>query len=122
MNGIMTIAIRDVRMHAFHGVYAEERKTGHSFLIDLSVDFKPASGTITALSETIDYVKLYQFLKKEMEQPRALLETLVMELAEHIHQAFHGICQVDISITKTSPPITGFAGKVGVKYSKSFPR
>jgi dihydroneopterin aldolase len=120
MNGIMTIAIKDVRMHAFHGVFAEERKTGHSFLIDLSVDFKPVSGTITALSETIDYVRLYEFLKKEMEQPRALLETLVMELAEHIHIAFPGIVKVDIAITKTSPPITGFAGKVGVSYSRAF--
>ncbi len=120
MNGTMTIAIKDVRMHAFHGVFAEERKTGHAFMVDLSVDFKPVSGTITDLSDTINYVTLYQFLKKEMEQPRALLETLVMELAEHIHIAFPGITKVDIAITKTSPPITGFTGKVGVSYTRTF--
>lgn len=120
MNSLLTISLTGLRFFAYHGLYEEEKKTGNQFEIDLMVSYVPSSGTITDISDTINYVSLYELLKKEMQQPRGLLETLAMEIAEKIHHDFPMVKRIEFSIVKTQPPIIQFTGKVGVKYVKEF--
>ena len=120
MNGLLTIELHKLYFFAHHGLYAEERKTGNEFEVNLTVCYQPPSGTITDITETINYVQLYVLLKAEMQKPRDLLETFVMEVTELIHLAFPQVRKVDISITKLHAPILRFSGTVGVKYSKEY--
>jgi 7,8-dihydroneopterin aldolase/epimerase/oxygenase len=120
MNSILTISLTNLRFFAYHGLYEEEKKTGNQFDLELFVSYIPPSGTITDISDTINYVSLYELLKKEMQQPRGLLETLAMEIADKIHHDFPMIKRIELSVVKTQPPIAQFAGKVGVKYVKEF--
>lgn len=120
MSGLITIELKQLHFHAFHGLYAEERKTGNEFEINLAVSYVPPAGTITDISDTINYAQLYTLLKVEMQQPRDLLETFLMEVAEKIHASFLQIKKIDISITKLHAPIAKFIGTVGVKYSKEY--
>ena len=116
----MTIALRKLVFFSYHGLYPEEQLTGNEFEVNLSVTYQPNSGTVTDLSDTINYVSLHTLVKEEMQRRRDLLETVAMEMAEKIHLAFPAVHQVDISITKLHPPIPAFTGTVGVSYSKEY--
>lgn len=119
MNDILTISLNHLRFFAYHGLYAEEKKIGAEFEVNLIVSF-PAENTISELNNTVNYEKLFQLLKDEMQKPRELLETFAMEVSESIHQSFPSIKKNEISITKLHPPIKGFTGNVSVNYLKEF--
>jgi dihydroneopterin aldolase len=55
-----------------------------------------------------------------MEKPRALLETLAMELIQQVHLKFEEVKHAEIEITKLHLPIEKFSGTATVKYGKSF--
>jgi 7,8-dihydroneopterin aldolase/epimerase/oxygenase len=118
----MTITLNGLRFHAFHGIYPEEQKTGNEFLVDLAVTYLPDTETITDIEHTINYVALYELIKKAMRIPRGLLETLAMEITGSIHELYPQITSVDISIKKLHPPVEGFIGNVGVRYQQVFSR
>ncbi|MDZ4795169.1 MAG: dihydroneopterin aldolase [Bacteroidota bacterium] len=120
MTDLMTIELKGLHFFAFHGIYAEERKTGNKFEVNLVVSYLPAAGIITDISDTVNYVRLYDLMKAEMQEPRELLETFVMEVTELIHLSFPHIKKIEIAITKLHPPIPVFTGTVGVKYSRDF--
>jgi len=117
---LITIELKNLRFFAFHGLYAEERKTGNEFEINLSVSFQPSSGTITGISDTVNYSALYSLLKTEMQKPRHLLETFLMEVAEIIHASFPQIKKIEISITKLHVPIVKFTGTAGGRFEKEY--
>jgi dihydroneopterin aldolase len=117
---VITIELKKLRFLAYHGLYAEERKTGNEFEINLSVSYQPSSGTITGISDTVNYSELYALLKTEMQKPRHLLETFLMEVAEIIHLSFPLIKKIEISITKLHVPVAKFTGRAGVSYLKEY--
>jgi dihydroneopterin aldolase len=119
MKDNITIEILNARFHAYHGYYEEEKNAGNEFEVDARVIIDP-SGILTGINETVNYVTLFEIIEKEMQEPRELLETLVMEMAGKVHNAFPAIQKVTISITKLNPPIYGFSGKVRVLYEKEF--
>ena len=82
------------------------------------MSYIPSGGTISTLEETVDYGVLYDLLKIEMQQPRDLLETLVMEISERIHTRFPRIKKIEFSVVKMHLPIPGFTGTVAVSYKK----
>lgn len=120
MDGLMTIELKGLHFYAYHGLYAEERNTGNEFQVDLTVSYQPGSGTITDISDTVNYAALYALLKKEMANPRHLLETFVMEMAELIHLSFPRIKRIEISITKLHVPIPKFTGRAAVVYAVTY--
>lgn len=116
----MTIELKQVQFHAYHGHYPEEKILGNDFLVDFSVTFFPGSGTITGIHDTINYTSLYSLVKKAMDEPVELLETLAMNIIASSHIHFPQIKKASISIQKLHPPIINFQGAVGVSYSKEF--
>ena len=120
MAGRMTIELKGLRFFAEHGMYAEERKVGNQFEIDIEISFKPPKHTITSIEETVNYVEIYRIIEERFSEYRNLLETCAMEISEALHEHFSEIRQVSISIKKINPPITNFTGSVGVSYSKEF--
>lgn len=120
MSGLITISLNKLHFFAYHGLYAEERKTGNEFEVNLRVSYHSTINVITSITDTVNYASLYELLKTEMQQPRHLLETFLMEVTESIHSSFLQIKNIEISIIKLHPPIANFTGTVGAKYSKSF--
>jgi len=120
MPGLITIELKALRFFAYHGLYADERKAGNEFEIDLFVTHHPAKDPVKRIADTVNYVDLFEIIRKEMESPRELLETFVMQLSDIIHDAFPRITKVEISMTKLHPPIPGFTGRVGVQYIKEY--
>ncbi len=120
MKALITVYLNQVRFFAYHGLFEEEQKTGNEFEVNLAVSYDPGSELIDELAETINYASLFSILQEEMQKPRELLETFVMEVADLLHKNYPSVKKIDISLSKLNPPIAKFTGEVGVKYSKDF--
>jgi 7,8-dihydroneopterin aldolase/epimerase/oxygenase len=120
MKELLTVYLKQVRFFAFHGLYAEEQKTGNEFEVDLAVNYAPSSGLVTDISETISYADLYAIVLEQMKEPVALLETLAMTITSKIHEKFPQVKKIEISIDKLNPPITGIVGRVGTSFRREF--
>lgn len=120
MAGWMTVELKGLRFFAEHGMYAEERKVGNEFEVDVSVDYKAPKKTITSIEETVNYVEIYRIVEEEFKERKLLLETCAMNICDKVQQVFAGIKHVSISIKKVNPPITNFTGYVGITYTKEF--
>lgn len=114
---MLTIELKNLHFHAHHGIYAEETLVGGSFTIDVSVAHIPAVFPITQLKDTIDYGAVFLLVQTRMQQAVPLLETLATSIVADIFNAFVTAEQVDISITKMAPPVIGFQGALGVRFS-----
>lgn len=120
MQGLLTIKLNNLRFHAFHGLYHEEQNAGNDFIVNLSVTYLPAQSIVQTLSETLDYGALFEIIKTEMQKPRLLLETFVMEVAEIIYKRFRVIRTIEISLEKIQVPLSGFSGSAVVSFTKNY--
>ena len=116
---MVTVELKNVRFHAFHGLYAEEQKSGSDYDINLAVSWDETQ-LITELDQTVNYARLHALVKDEMKKPRRLLETLLMEIAEKIHDEFPHVRDINMSVAKLNPPIVNFIGSTSVTYRKQF--
>jgi dihydroneopterin aldolase len=117
---MVTIKLKQLRFFAHHGLYEEERKVSNEFIVDLEVGFESSVGVITKMNETINYIKLYELVKKYMLQTSDLIESLAMKITEDIHHLYPQVKKVSISITKKYPPVINFSGNIAVSYEKEF--
>ncbi len=120
MADILTICLSNVRFKAYHGLYPEERQKGNDFVVNMTVSYTPGEGTITDLSETIDYAALFVIMNEVMKKPVDLLETLVQQMAQQVHLRFSHVTQIEIRVEKLNPPIDQFEGSASVKLLRTF--
>ncbi len=116
---MITIHLKDLQFFSFHGIHEEEKVLGNSFVVYATVSFE-GSQKITALEQTINYASVYQIIKKRMDLPTALLETLVQDMVELIHALDDRIKSVAVNIEKKNPPIASMEGSISVHYKKEY--
>ena len=116
---MIKIELHNLRFFAHHGMYEEEKKVANEFDVDLEVSFE-ANDTIVSINESINYVKLYELVKKHMLQEQRLLETIAMNITNSIHEQYPQVKKISITITKKYPPVINFSGNVAVSYVKEF--
>lgn len=114
----MRISLNQVSFWGYHGMYAEEKKIGNNFIVDLYVDFIPAQNSITHLEHTIDYVTVFELVQLRMSTPTSLIETIVGDIADQILNQFPLVQEVGIKITKEKMPIKNFEGNISVALTK----
>src|SRR4051812_48695443 len=113
MAGHFTIALKNLRFFAEHGMYQEEMKVGNDFEVDVAMNCKAPKKLITSIEQTINYVEVYRIIQEEFSERKFLLETCAMKIAERVQVQFPEIESITISIRKLNPPITNFSGSVG---------
>ena len=118
-NQTMRISLNKLLFVGYHGLYPEEKKLGNNYSVEIDIDFTPKQGVIDQLDQTIDYVHVYAIVKKWMEIPTPLLETLVGKIADDILLSQALANKVFVKITKLHLPISSFEGNVSVKIEKS---
>jgi len=115
----MRIELNEVIFLGYHGLYAEEKKLGNTYIVNVHIDFTPMKELVDQLDQTIDYVNVYAIIKKWMEIPTSLLETLVGNIADEILINQPLADKVFVSITKVHMPIPQFEGNISVSVEKS---
>ena len=100
-----TVGLEGARFNAAIGWFPEERIFKNNFIVDLSVSFKISQHLNDELDQSIDYMKLHEICAKQFAMEALLIETVAQHIIDEIVQAFMGICSVDITIKKVSPPV-----------------
>ena len=104
---MLTISLKGLRFYAFHGVYPEEKIIGNQFEIDLDIECIPVSGTITSISDTVNYTDLYLLIRTEMKKPTELLETFLMQTVEKNTSRSSFYCACGNDYYEISSPYAG---------------
>ena len=116
---MLSLHLSKIHIFSYHGIYAEEKVLGNEFEVDVLVKHLPARIPVKHMEDTIDYTSVYELVKKRMEVPTPLLETVVTEIAVQILAQFSLAMHVAVSIKKLHPPIAQFRGSVGVSFELS---
>lgn len=118
---MITIELKELNMHAYHGFYQGEEVDGSPYSVTLSVQYEEnESADFAAISETVDYAALFQIVYQRMMVPSPLLEKVAISIIRQVKHAFPVSRTICISIYKLKPPIPLLDGAVGVTICKSF--
>ena len=114
------IFLEGLEFYAHHGYYDEEQSLGNRFQVDLTILTRaPREGYHEKLSLTVDYVRVYALINAQMKIKFKLLETLGERIIQDIVEHFQMIENVEVTISKFNPPISGLCKRVAVKSSWS---
>ena len=113
---MLSIHLYQLRFHANHGLYHEEKILGNEFEVDVTIKYYPPEIPVNEIDQTIDYASIYKLVSERMKQPVDLLETFVSETALEILKQFKLTEEVFISIKKLNPPLFSFEGSVAVSF------
>ncbi len=115
----MRISLDKLVFFGYHGLYAEEKKLGNTYIVDVIIDSTAKQSSINHLEQTIDYVQVYTLIKKWMAIPTPLLETLAGNMVDDILNTEVLAEKVMVKITKQHLPIAEFEGTASVLIEKS---
>jgi len=107
VNPLDRITLSGLRANAFHGVLAEERRTGQVFILDVTVHLELRNAAANDdLAQTIHYGELAEEIVSAVERdPVDLIETVAERVAQLVlaHEAAR---IVEVTVHKPSAPIT----------------
>ena len=119
VNGI--IELDQMKFWAFHGCLETERKKGNLFLVDFKgeMDITKASES-DCLEDTVNYARIYDIVKAEMEIPSDLLEYVAGRIKRAIAAEFPEFESFSVRVSKHNPPVDGPVewSRVTIKYEK----
>ncbi len=113
------IKLEGMEFFAFHGCFKEEQLIGTKFIVDLSIEANVEQAALTDdLHATINYLTVYQMVKKQMEIPSKLLENVAKRILDALHLQFKGVIQAEVKVSKLNPPLGGKLKCVSVTMTK----
>lgn len=113
------IELKEIKIHAYHGVDKQERIVGNDYIVRVKVKFDISRAAESDMvSDTINYADIYDVVKCEMGVPSNLLENVVYRVVNSIKRNFPMIEGGEVEIIKVKPPIAGDV--MGASVSISF--
>lgn len=100
-----TISLEGLEFFAYHGASEAERSVGNRYQIDVWLDV--LTDSVQNLSQTVDYVGVYEQIRTQMLVATPLLETIVDTLAEKLLLWDNRIQTVRLKVSKFNPPLGG---------------
>lgn len=101
-----SISLQKMKFYAHHGVARQERIVGNWFEVSITIvcDMHLAIEN-DDLNGTINYAKVYDIVKMEMDKPSLLLENVAGRIINSIKSCFVGkITEGTITVAKLHPP------------------
>lgn len=109
------ILVQGIKIYAYHGCLSEEAVIGGHYIVDISIDAdldKPAR--TDKLTDTADYVTVYEIVKKEMAIHSKLIEHVAKRISDKLKKKFPKTRSLEVKVTKLNPPIPGEVESVSV--------
>ena len=114
------IAINGMHFYAHHGCFDQERIIGTHFRVDLSLVTDTSRAEISDnIADTVNYLEVYQCVKKEMGKPSHLLEHVARRVGEAVLTDFPAVEEVSVTVHKLNPPLGGQMDSVSVEITLS---
>ncbi len=102
------ISIEGMEFFAYHGCFKEEAIIGTKFRIDLFLEADTGKAEESDdLHDTVNYQKVYEHVKEEMQSRSKLLEHVGRRILERIKKEFPSVERARIKIRKLNPPLGG---------------
>ena len=113
------IEIEGMEFHAFHGHFEVEKIAGNRFLVDVKIkmDYSAAAKS-DKLEDALDYQKVYQITKEEMDIPSDLLENVCNRILDRLYDSFPEISEASVKVSKMNPPMGGQIEKVSLTLTR----
>ncbi|MBL7812572.1 MAG: dihydroneopterin aldolase [Bacteroidetes bacterium] len=114
---MFTVFVKEQRILARTGWYADERANGVPLSISVDVELRPSQKS-DELNSTLNYTDLVDAIRAEAKVEYNLLETLAQAIASRLQQQFPQVCsRISVEICKKNVPHSGFdANHCGVRY------
>ncbi len=115
------IFIKDLALHAYHGVMAHEAKVGQTFTIDLDLEIDLAAAARSdKVVDTVSYDKVVNCASEAFCARRyRLIEAAAGRVADAILTDFSRVRSVRVTIHKPHAPIAATFNDVGVTLVRS---
>lgn len=114
------IHLTGIRYYGYTGYLPEERILGQWFEVDLTIWLDLAvAGESDAIEDTFDYRPAIAAVKELITTSKfSLIERLASAIAKAI-LSFSQVERVRVQLTKLSPPIPDFTGKISIEILRS---
>ncbi len=113
------IKLEGMEFFSYHGCFKEEQVIGTKFIVDLSIEADIAAAALKDdLHLTINYLTVYQMVKKQMEIKSKLLENVAQRILDNLFQEFPGIKSAEVKVSKLNPPLGGKLKSVSLTLSR----
>lgn len=110
------ISIEKMEFYAYHGCFAEERKIGTWFNVDLSMEVDTSKAEESDnLDDTVNYQEVYAVVKREMMISSKLLENVARRILNAIQKEFPTVSYAWVKVKKMNPPLGGKMESVSVE-------
>lgn len=114
------IRINKMSFFAHHGCFEEERKIGTNFIVDCEFELDTTLAEESDnINDTVNYLDVYQLIKKEMEIPSHLLEHVAKRIIDVILNNYPQISRCKVRVHKMNPPLGGQMQSVSVCLERS---
>lgn len=109
------IIVEGINLYAYHGCLEEEAKIGANYMVDvmMETDFTEAAQS-DDLSKTVDYVVVFNIVKKQMAIRSKLIESVGQRIVNELKKEFSSLKKVEVKISKLNPPMNGNVEKVSI--------
>jgi len=101
-----TITLDSLRFYAYHGAEPQEAIVGAWYTVDISIT---ADATLAILNDnlngTINYAKVTDIIKQQMQIRSALLEHVAGRIANALLNGFPAINSLTVKVCKQNPPV-----------------
>lgn len=100
--------IHDLAIHAYVGLYEEEKRTGNDFLVDISysAEYEKAAAT-DDIADAVNYGDMCAEVERIFHATRCnLLEQMAQKTVDLLMEKFPGISDLSVTVTKLNPPVS----------------
>jgi len=103
------IKLNKMVFFGYHGTFAEERKLGQRYIVDIMLETDATHDPdIIKLEDTVDYTKVFDLIKHVMEtHSYHLIENCGNHVLDELFEQFEEVVFAEISIKKPSVAIKG---------------
>jgi len=101
-----TIALDSLRFYAFHGAEPQEAIVGAWYTVDICITADATDAILNDnLGGTINYAKVAEIIKQQMQIRSALLEHVAGRIANALLNEFSKMDEVTVRVSKENPPL-----------------
>ena len=101
-----TITLDSLRFYAYHGAEPQEAIVGAWYTVDISIRADATDAILNDnLNGTINYAKVTEIIKQQMQIRSALLEHVAGRIADALLDGFPAINSLTVKVCKQNPPV-----------------